>query len=70
MALPGAQPGLADIGIVGGDLLKAVMLARHQRGGQVFFLGATPAGFPLYEALGYRTVFEAQVWVRGETSQA
>ncbi len=55
---------------VGKTLLSTVMADGHQRGGQVFFLGATPAGFPLYEALGYRTVFEAQVWVRGETSQA
>jgi GNAT superfamily N-acetyltransferase len=55
---------------VGKALLSTVMDDCHRRGGQIFFLGATPAGFTLYETLGYRTVFEAQVWVRGETSQA
>jgi hypothetical protein len=35
-----------------------------------FFLGATPAGFPLYEKLGFETQVVASVWVSGETSQA
>ena len=37
---------------------------------RAIFLGATSAGQPLYEKIGYRTRFEAQAWVRGETAQA
>lgn len=55
---------------VGKALLSTAMANGHGRGGQLFFLGATPAGFPLYTALGYRGVFEAQIWVRGVTHQA
>lgn len=35
-----------------------------------FFLGATPAGYRLYESLGFETRVAATVWVSGETSQA
>ena len=55
---------------VGKALLSRVMADARDNGATAFFLGATPSGFPLYERLGYRTVFEAQVWVRGETGQA
>jgi hypothetical protein len=41
----------------------------RRRGAEAFFLGATPAGVPLYRRLGYETVAEAQVWVRGATQQ-
>lgn len=51
-------------------LLSQVMERHRRRGAESFFLGATAAGFPLYEKLGYRTVAIAPVWVRGETHQA
>jgi GNAT superfamily N-acetyltransferase len=54
----------------GKALLAGVMEQARQAGATSFFLGATPAGFPLYERLGYRTVCQAQIWVRGETGQA
>jgi ribosomal protein S18 acetylase RimI-like enzyme len=53
----------------GKALLSQVMAEHHDRGAEAFFLGATPSGKPLYERLGYRTVAEAQVWVRGESHQ-
>lgn len=55
---------------VGRALLSTVMSDCHARGARQFFLGATPAGYTLYEGLGYRTVFKAPIWVRGETNQA
>jgi GNAT superfamily N-acetyltransferase len=55
---------------VGRALLSTVMAAERDAGAEAFYLGATPAGRPLYERLGYRTVFSAEVWVRGETNQA
>jgi predicted N-acetyltransferase YhbS len=55
---------------IGRALLSTVMAAEREAGAEAFFLGATPAGRPLYERLGYRTVFSAEVWVRGETNQA
>jgi GNAT superfamily N-acetyltransferase len=55
---------------IGRALLSTVMAAERDAGAGAFYLGATPAGRPLYERLGYRTVFSAEVWVRGETSQA
>jgi GNAT superfamily N-acetyltransferase len=54
-----------------GKVLLSQVMDRYRRAGaEAFFLGATPAGRPLYEKLGYREVAKAQVWVRGETSQA
>jgi GNAT superfamily N-acetyltransferase len=55
---------------IGRALLSTVMASEREAGAEAFYLGATPAGRPLYERLGYRTVFSAEVWVRGETSQA
>lgn len=55
---------------VGKVLLSRVMNDCRAAGIETFFLGATPAGLPLYEKLGYREIAKAQVWVRGETSQA
>jgi predicted N-acetyltransferase YhbS len=55
---------------IGKALLSQVMTEHRRRGAETFFLGATPAGLPLYQRLGYETIAEAQVWVRGETSQA
>ncbi len=55
---------------IGRALLSTAMATERSAGAEAFFLGATPAGRPLYEKLGYRTVFSAEVWVRGETNQA
>jgi GNAT superfamily N-acetyltransferase len=55
---------------IGKRLLSSAMLKARESGLRRFFLGATPAGFRLYEQLGYRTVCEARIWVSGETNQA
>lgn len=55
---------------VGKALLVRVMQECRSRGIETFYLGATPAGYPLYERIGYRTLLTSQVWVRGETHQA
>lgn len=55
---------------IGKALLIEAMNREWDAGAEAFFLGATPAGFPLYQKLGYETVSTAGVWVRGETSQA
>ena len=49
---------------VGKALLSQVMDAHRHRGAETFFLGATPAGFPLYERLGYRDFGAMQMWER------
>lgn len=65
----GTPPDLQGRGV--GKVLLSLVMDRYRRAGvEAFFLGATPAGRPLYEKLGYREVARAQVWVRGETSQA
>ncbi len=55
---------------IGKALLSRVMFEARQAGAAAFFLGATPAGFPLYQRLGYETLYTVKVWVRGETHQA
>jgi ribosomal protein S18 acetylase RimI-like enzyme len=57
-------------GGIGRRLLSAAMAAARAGGVKRFFLGATPAGFRLYEGLGFETLCSARVWVSGETSQA
>jgi hypothetical protein len=57
-----ARPGL--------QLLSTAMVQARNNGARRFFLGATPAGFRLYEGLGFETVCSARVWVSGETHQA
>jgi GNAT superfamily N-acetyltransferase len=57
-------------GGIGLRLLSTAMCEARQHGARRFFLGATPAGFRLYEGLGFRTVCSARVWVSGETHQA
>jgi len=57
-------------GGIGLRLLSTAMCEARQQGARRFFLGATPAGFRLYESLGFRTVCSARVWVSGETHQA
>ena len=55
---------------IGLRLLSAAMVQARNRGARRFFLGATPAGFRLYESLDFETVCSARVWVSGETQQA
>ena len=54
---------------IGLRLLSTAMVQARSRGVRRFFLGATPAGFRLYEGLGFETVCSARVWVSGETHQ-
>jgi len=40
-----------------GRALLTEVMARHRASGtRLFYLGATEAGYPLYERLGFRTV--------------
>jgi len=57
-------------GGIGLRLLSTAMVQARNSGTRRFFLGATPAGYRLYEGLGFKTVFSARVWVSGETHQA
>ncbi len=57
-------------GGIGRRLLSAAMVEARNSGIRRFFLGATPAGFRLYEILGFKTVCSARIWVSGETHQA
>jgi len=57
-------------GGIGLRLLSTAMVQARDSGARRFFLGATPAGFRLYESLDFRTVCSARVWVSGETHQA
>jgi GNAT superfamily N-acetyltransferase len=55
---------------VGRRLLSTAMCEAGSQGVRRFFLGSTPAGYRLYESLGFETRFAAQVWAFGETRQA
>lgn len=57
-------------GGIGLRLLSTAMVQARTGKTRRFFLGATPAGYRLYERLGFRTVCSARVWVSGETHQA
>lgn len=57
-------------GGIGLRLLSTALVQARKNGTRRFFLGATPAGFRLYERLGFETVCSARVWVSGETHQA
>jgi len=48
---------------VGRALLTQVMAHHADRGRDRFFLGATAAGKPLYDRVGYQTVVTTQVWL-------
>ena len=62
--------GAGQGGGVGGRWLSGGMVEARNRGTRGFFLGATPAGFRLYEKLGFKTVCSTRIWVSGETHQA
>jgi GNAT superfamily N-acetyltransferase len=53
----------------GGALLTQVMAEHHASGARLFYLGATAAGYPLYERLGFRTVEPVTIWVAGHSTQ-
>ena len=57
-------------GGIGLRLLSTAMAQARNNKIRRFFLGATPAGYRLYEKLGFETVCTARVWVSGETHQA
>ena len=65
----GTDPEVQKRGI-GRRLLSTAIAAARSRGARQFFLGATPAGYRLYESLGFETRVVTTVWVSGETSQA
>ena len=55
---------------IGRRLLSTAMAEARTQGARRFFLGATPAGYRLYESLGFRTRVVTKVWASGETHQA
>lgn len=57
-------------GGIGLRLLSTAMARARDGGARRFFLGATPAGYRLYEKLGFKDVCTTRVWVSGVTHQA
>jgi ribosomal protein S18 acetylase RimI-like enzyme len=55
---------------IGRRLLSTAMVEARSKGAARFYLGATPAGYRLYESLGFTTRTAAKVWASGETHQA
>ena len=53
----------------GSALLSHVLYAAAQTGATQGWLGATPAGFPMYEATGWRTVEEWQIFTTSPSVQ-
>ncbi|MCZ6836272.1 MAG: GNAT family N-acetyltransferase [Planctomycetota bacterium] len=54
----------------GRAMLTQVMDEHHRLfGAKAFFLGSSPNGVGLYQRIGFRTIAEAPLWVKGETSQ-
>ena len=64
----GVDPELQRRG-VGARLLATAMRAATEVGARRYFLGATPAGRPLYERVGFATRVVTQVWASGESGQ-
>ena len=52
----------------GRAVLVAAMEDHIRRGAENFYLIATPAGKPLYDNLGFKTVDELSLWLVGESS--
>ena len=53
----------------GSTLLVQVMAQHRASGARLFYLGATEAGYPLYERAGFRAVETISVWVVGQSTQ-
>ncbi len=47
--------------------LEAVMASHRERRARLFYLGATPAGKPLYDRVGFQTVEETPIWILGQS---
>ena len=54
---------------VGRATLEFAMAHHRARGGRLFYLGASPAGKPLYDHVGFQTVEETPIWVAGQSMQ-
>jgi len=54
---------------VGRALLTQVIADCRRRGMERFHLGATPAGRPLYESVGFKLVADLPVWVLGHSTE-
>jgi predicted N-acetyltransferase YhbS len=54
---------------IGRRLLSTAIAQLRQEGVARFYLGATPAGYRLYESLGFATRVVATVWAFGESHQ-
>ena len=52
----------------GEALLSRVMADYAADGVQVFYLGATPEGLPLYERWGFRRIGIGEVWIAANDS--
>jgi GNAT superfamily N-acetyltransferase len=53
----------------GRALLTQVMAQQRASGARLFFLGASVAGYPLYERMGFRTVETLSIWAAGHPTQ-
>jgi GNAT superfamily N-acetyltransferase len=53
----------------GRALLEAVLRRHRADGNSRFYLIATPAGRPLYEALGFQTVDDLTLYIAGHSEQ-
>jgi ribosomal protein S18 acetylase RimI-like enzyme len=54
---------------IGRRLLSTAMAQVREQGVARFYLGATPAGYRLYESLGFATRVVTKVWAWGESHQ-
>jgi ribosomal protein S18 acetylase RimI-like enzyme len=49
---------------IGRRLLSTALAEAQRQGARRFFLGATPAGYRLYESMGFATRVVTKVWPR------
>ena len=54
---------------LGGRLLAEVLRREAATGAKAFFLGASPAGEHLYDQLGFTTIVEPILWLRGDSPE-
>jgi GNAT superfamily N-acetyltransferase len=55
---------------MGRGLLTRVLDRLRREGVERFYLHATDAGRPLYESIGFETIADQAVWVKGRSTQA